>query len=88
METLELSPKETSVLNAVWTLVSGMDDKVQAALFLRLKNRNRKPLGGKSTMSHADAVKYVKSLSINCNGIVPADENGKGALARFKYGRP
>lgn len=36
-------------------------------------------------MTHEEALKLVKSLSLKPSVPIPADEDGKGALAKSKY---
>lgn len=36
-------------------------------------------------MTHEEALKLVKSLSLKPSVSIPADEDGKGALAKSKY---
>lgn len=82
METsLNLNTTENSILNAIWTLISNSDSKIQRELFIRLgkiqKTRSQeKPL--------KKGLDYVNTLVVG-KGKVPADVTGKDDLADNKY---
>lgn len=82
--TINLSPQEASIFNAAWTLIEKMDDRIKVALYLQLGKSN-KVIEDSKKMTHKEALKLVKSLSLKPSVPIPADEDGKGALAKSKY---
>lgn len=85
MATLNLNQSEASMFNAIWTLVSGMDEKIQRALFFELGKKKSFDKDNKKTLSHKEALNLVKSFAIQPSNPIPVDEDGRGALATLKY---
>jgi wyosine [tRNA(Phe)-imidazoG37] synthetase (radical SAM superfamily) len=61
-----------------------MDDRIKVALYLQL-GKSHKVVEDSKKMSHEEALKFVRSLSLKPSVPIPTDDDGKGALAETKY---
>ena len=81
----QLSSKDASLVDAVWTLINSLDEEVQDAIGKRLEQNRINRAKGKRRLSYDEALKFVNTLSVKTKTAVPLDEDGKYAVARFKY---
>lgn len=77
-----LNQSELSTVNAMWTLISQADAKVQKELYIRMRDKHKD--AQPSTSPRHTGIDYIKSLAVG-KGRVPAWDDGKGALVDVKY---
>lgn len=77
-----LNQSEISTVNAMWTLISQADAKVQKELFIRMRDKYKVTKPKAST--RRTGIDYIKSLTVG-KGQVPSWDDGKGALVDVKY---
>lgn len=81
----QLSSRDSSLVEAVWTLINSMDEEVQDAIGKRLEQNRINRAKSKKRLSYEEALKFVDTLTVKTRKAVPVDEDGKNAVARIKY---
>lgn len=81
---ISLNTSDSSLFEALWTLINRADDKVKRAIVTRIQNQiGAKGRGEAGT--HAQFVQFIDSIPVQETNAVPAEASGIDALIDVKY---
>jgi hypothetical protein len=84
MNTIQLNNNDTSIVDAIFTLISHLDKRLQKKLFEKIQTL----LSSKEhseKISHESAMRFLEDNAVKGGERVPSDDDGKTALIDFKY---
>lgn len=85
MNTTNITPQESAMVNSIWTLFQGLSQDTKKILLIRLNNTIPIRPNKKKAMSEEEALRYLDSLVVKGGKPVPPEEDGMHAFVEQKY---